>query len=67
MNFQAVGRINPDDAVEDDIQAITDLLGIISSDEENKKENPEDVGEVFLSFGGRNGFRTNQHQLYFAG
>lgn len=39
--------INPDDAVEDDIQAITDLLGIISSDEENKKEYPEDVGEVF--------------------
>ncbi|TAH75109.1 MAG: hypothetical protein EWM47_00075 [Anaerolineaceae bacterium] len=42
-----LNQFNPDNPVEDDIQAISDLLGGISANNQQEKEYPEDVGEVF--------------------
>ena len=42
-----LNQFNPDNQIEDDLQAISDLLGGISTDNQAEREIPEDVGEVF--------------------
>lgn len=42
-----LNQFNPDNQVEDDLQAISDLLGGISTNNQQEREVPEDVGEVF--------------------
>lgn len=42
-----LNQFNPDNPIEDDIQAINELLGGIDSNNKQDKAFPEDVGEVF--------------------
>ena len=45
--LELLSQFNPDSQVEDDIQAISELLGGISTDYQAENDSPEDVGEVF--------------------
>jgi len=45
--LELLNQINPEAPIEDDIQAISDLIGAISQGEETTEDYPEDVGEVF--------------------